>query len=59
MFKFLVIPFGLTNAPAIFCILMNQVFYDYLDKFMVVYLDNIVVYNSSLGEHLESFEAGV
>lgn len=52
-FEFLVMPFGLTNAPATFCTLMNQVFHDYLDKFVVVYLDDIVVYSSTLEEHLE------
>ena len=52
-FVFLVMPFGLTNTPATFCTLMNQVFYDYLNKFVVVYLDDIVVYSSSLKDHLE------
>ncbi|XP_043813663.1 uncharacterized protein LOC110612552 [Manihot esculenta] len=52
-FEFLVMPFGLTNALATFCTLMNQVFHEYLDKFVVVYLDNIVVYSSSLKEHRE------
>lgn len=45
--------FGLTNAPASFCTLMNQVFHDYLDRFVVVYLDDIVVYSSTLEEHVE------
>ena len=52
-FEFLVMPFGLTNAPATFCTLMNQLFHDYLDKFVVVYLDDIVVYSRTLEEHVE------
>ncbi|XP_023519358.1 uncharacterized protein LOC111782791 [Cucurbita pepo subsp. pepo] len=46
-----VMPFDLTNAPATFCTLMNQVFYEYLDQFVVVYLDDIVVYSTTLEEH--------
>lgn len=42
--------FGLTNAPTTFCILMNQVFHEYLDKFVVVYLDDIVVYSPFMEE---------
>ncbi|XP_060210895.1 uncharacterized mitochondrial protein AtMg00860-like [Lycium barbarum] len=45
--------FDLTNAPATFCTLMNQVFWEYIDEFVVVYLDDIVVYSKTLGEHLE------
>lgn len=52
-FELLVMPFGLTNAPATFCTLMIQTFHDYLDKFVVVYLDDIVVYSSTLEEHVE------
>ncbi|XP_039053116.1 uncharacterized protein LOC120195059 [Hibiscus syriacus] len=52
-FEFLVMRFGLTNAPATFCILMNQVFHDYLDKFVVIYLDDIMIFSNSIEEHLE------
>ena len=44
-------PFGLTNACAMLCTLMNQVFHKYLDQFVVVYLDEIVVYSLTLEEH--------
>lgn len=45
--------FGLTNVSATFCILVNNVFRDYIDCFVVVYLDDIVVYSNSLHKHLD------
>jgi hypothetical protein len=45
--------FGLTNAPAYFIYLMNKVFMEYLDKFVVVYIDDILVYSRSEKEHEE------
>ena len=44
-------PFGLTNAPTTFCNLLNDALFDYLDAFVVVYLDDIVVYSQTLSEH--------
>uniref|UniRef100_A0A3Q7EXF3 CCHC-type domain-containing protein n=1 Tax=Solanum lycopersicum TaxID=4081 RepID=A0A3Q7EXF3_SOLLC len=52
-FDWLVMPFGLTNAPATFCTLMNRLFHSYLDQFVVIYLDDIVVYSNNIEDHVE------
>jgi hypothetical protein len=53
LYEYMVMSFGLTNAPTYFMYLMNKVFMKYLDKFVVVFINNILVYSRSEEEHEE------
>ncbi len=52
-FEFLVLPFGLTNAPIVFMDLMNHIFKEFMDHFVIIFIDDILVYLVSAMEHDE------
>ena len=51
-YEFRVMPFGLTNAPASFTRLMQQIFRPHLFKFVIAYMDDIIIYSQTLKEHV-------
>nr|GEV11828.1 hypothetical protein [Tanacetum cinerariifolium] len=58
-YEFQVMPFGLTNAPVVFMDLMNQVCNPYLDKFVIVFIDDILIYSKDEKEHGEHLKASL
>ena len=54
-YEFLVMPFELTNAPTVFMDLMNIVFHPYLDQFVIIFIEDILVYSRNAKEHAYHF----
>ena len=56
LYQFNVMPFGLKNAPPTFQRLMNELFRDYLDEFVVIYIDDILVFSKTFEDHMKHLE---
>ena len=53
LYEFLVMPFGVTNAPAQFMNMMNALLGEYLDKFVLIFLDDVLIYSANPQDHAE------
>jgi hypothetical protein len=51
LFEYNVMPFGLCNAPGTFQHYMNNIFHEFLDKFLIIYLDDLLIYSDNLAKH--------
>ena len=56
-YEFRVMPFGLNNAPTAFMDIMNRVFLSYLDAFVIVFIDDTLVYSNNEGKHMDHLRA--
>ena len=52
-YEYMVMPFGVTNAPTVFMDYMNRMFQPFIDKFVVIFIDDILIYSRTQKEHVE------